>query len=130
MSKFMSEFHAELKQGSDIVRVMTGHLIYDSDLVGKILIKTGFETDYASVPRIPVIYALWGNRAHRGATIHDFLFRIDSVPNVSWMMANRVFLEVMKVRGKPWYIRYPMFWGVCAGSYGCYHKRLVDDEIG
>ena len=38
-------------------------------------VPTGFSCDFASVPRIPVIYALYGNRAHRPAVLHDYLCR-------------------------------------------------------
>ena len=129
MSKFLTELDPKLKKGSDWVWILQDFLIYESDLVGKITIKPGFETDLASVPRIPIVYALWGGRAHSEAVVHDYLFRLDAKPTVTFPEANKVFLEAMEVRGKSWYIRYPMYWGVCIGSYGCFHKRLVEDSI-
>ena len=129
MGKFITELDASLKPGTDNVWVLNSPLVYKSDLVGRIKAHAGFETDFASVPRIPVVYSLWGARAHREAVIHDYLFRKDSDPLVGFMAANRVFLEAMEARGKPWGIRYPMFWGVCIGAYGCFHKRVVGAKL-
>ena len=129
MSEFITELCVDLKPGSDKIWIPRSPLIYDSDLVGRIEVPTGFETDFASVPRVPIIYWLWGGRVHREAALHDYLFRKDSKPVVSFMVANAVFKEAMIVRGKPWYVVYPMYSGVVLGSYGCYHKRLVGDSI-
>ena len=125
MAKFLSELDVHLWAGQESEWVLNTPLIFDSDLIGRVEAPAEFKMDLASVPRVPIIYSIWGARAHCEGAIHDYLFRIDSKPEVSWCKANRVFLEAMKVRGKPWYVRYPMFWGVCIGSYPCYHKRNV-----
>ncbi len=99
---------------------------YRSDLLDcTILVPTGFQTDFASVPRIPVIFTLWGDRAHREAVIHDYLYRMDSEPVVSRKEADRVFLEAMKARGKPRYISQAMYRGVRVGGWAAFHKRTV-----
>lgn len=100
-------------------------LVYESDLVGRIEVPEGFYTDLASVPRVPLIYTLWGNRAHHEAVLHDYLYRVDAVPAATYDQANEVFLEAMKERGKGWWIARPMYWGVCLGGRGSYHKRKV-----
>ncbi len=100
--------------GPGTLTVHASDLIYESDIVGPVSVPAGFETDLASVPRLIVIYELWGNRCHREAVIHDYLYRIDSVPQASKLQADRTFLEAMKVRGKPFYIRWFMFAGVAA----------------
>lgn len=144
MSKFITELDVRLRDDCDSIFVLNTPLVYVSALL-KCTIKVpheyvtdinkgasyiqNFETDFASVPRIPFIYDAWGDRAHREAVIHDYLFRKDSIPVVSFMMANRVFLEAMECRGKPFYIRYPMFYGVCIGAYPSYHKRFVGDKL-
>ena len=126
---FKTDLFISLKQGSDRIYVLTEPLKYYSDIVGLIIVPAGFNTDFASVPRLPVIYSLWGDRAHREAVLHDYLFRKDAIPYASFMDANRVFLEAMKVREKPFYIRHPMFIGVCVGGYPSYHKRKVMDVL-
>lgn len=126
---FLTDLDAKLKDGSDSIWVICSPLIYYSPIAGIIEVPVGFETDFASVPRVPIVYALYGNRAHREGVVHDYLFRKGSIPRVSFMTANKVFLEAMDCRGKAFYVRYPMYSAVCAFSYPCYHKRNVEDKL-
>jgi len=87
-----------------------------------------FYTDLASVPRVPVFYVMWGARAHREAVLHDYLYRCDSVPVVSKSQADSCFLEAMKSTGKPFYVRWPMYWGVVLGGGHSYHRKKVRDK--
>jgi len=128
MSKFLTNLSVELKEDSR-VWIVTFPLIYASDLIDQVLVPEGFETDFASVPRIPLIYSMWGDRAHREAVLHDYLFRSDSLPETSFDVANEVFLEAMAACDKSWLVRYPMYWGVCLGSHGCFHRHKVGDSI-
>lgn len=129
MSEFKSELNIKLRPDSDKVYVLEQNLIYYSDLAGLIRVPAGFQTDFASVPRVPIVYLAWGSRAHREAVIHDYLYRFDATPTVSFSTANEVFLEAMKSRGKPFYIRYPMYLGVVLGGMLSYHKRRVADVL-
>jgi len=127
MSKFLTELDVRLKDNK--IWVLDSSLAYESNLVGKIEVPSRFETDFASVPRLPVIYLLWGDRAHREAVLHDYLYRMDSIPLVSFSTANKVFLEAMKIREKNWFVRWPMFLGVKFGGHSSYHKRKVSDSL-
>lgn len=51
-------------------------LIYESATVGMILVPRGYVTDFASVPRFPIIYLLFGGRSDEEATLHDFLYTV------------------------------------------------------
>ena len=125
MGMFITELKLENYYDTDWV--LTQPLIFVSNLAGKITVPEGFKTDLASVPRIPLIYALWGARSHYESCVHDYLFRSDSIPEVVFKVANKVFLEAMKSRLKPWWIRWPMYWGVCIGSALCFHVKKVFD---
>jgi len=128
MSQFITELDIRLK--GDNVWILEKPLLYYSSLLhSPIAVPEGFENDLASVPRLPFMFWFWGGRTHREAVIHDYLYRIDSNPVVSFSIANRVFLEAAKLRGKSWYVRWPMYWGVCLGGYWSYHKRLVEDKL-
>jgi hypothetical protein len=129
MSRFLTELCADLKPCSDNVWIIDKPLIYESDLVGIIVVPICFETDFASVPRVPIAYMAFGGRAHREAILHDYLYRSDSIPTVTFMQANKVFLEAMKVRGKSFFVRWAMYSGVVAGGYFSYHKKNVMDKI-
>jgi len=127
MSKFLTELDVRLRDNK--IWVLDSSLAYESNLVGRIEVPSRFETDFASVPRLPVIYLLWGDRAHREAVLHDYLYRMDSIPLVSFSTANKVFLEAMKIREKSWFVRWPMFLGVKFGGHSSYHKRKVSDSL-
>jgi len=129
-SEFLTDLDCRLKHGSDTVYVLLSELVYHSTLLGyDIHIPSEFETDFASVPRIPIVYSLWGDRAHREAVVHDYLYRIDSVPITDFDLANKIFLEAMTARNKPAYVRYPMYAGVCVGGKHSYHQRKVEDSL-
>ena len=134
-SQFLTELDIGLCPSNEGIWWLRTPLVYYSGLLKEEIvvppayIDVKFYTDLASVPRIPIIYELWGNRAHTEAVIHDFLFCKNSTPSVSFTMANRVFLEAMQVREKPFYISYPMFTGVMAFSYPSFHRRNVEDDL-
>ena len=128
MSQFLTELDVRLKD-DDKIWIILSPLIYESDILGRIEVPPPFETDFASVPRVPVIYLFYGDRAHRESVIHDWLFCIDSIPQATFDQANKVFLEAMIVRGKSELIRNGMYDGVCIGGMPYYHKRYVGDKL-
>lgn len=128
MAEFLTELVASLLW-DDKTWQLHEPLIYRSDIAGLIIAPAAFQCDFASVPRIPIIYELWGNRAHREAVIHDLMYCTDSFPLVSFGLANKIFLEAMVARSKPWYVRQPMYRGVQLAGYPHYHKRKVIDVL-
>ena len=83
-----------------------------------ITVPPGFETDLASVPRLPLTYMLFGGRARRSAILHDWLYR-DQWPR-KW--ADEVFLAAMEAEGVGWATRWAMYLGVRVGG-GAYYAR-------
>ena len=127
MSKFLSALDG--RSVDDKLWLLLSPLHYESDILGPIKVPLGFMTDFASVPRVPIAYMLFGDRAHRESVIHDYLYRTDSVPRATYSQANNVFLEAMKVRGKGYFVRYAMYWGVVLGGWTAYHKKRVKDKL-
>ena len=127
MSKFLTTLKVE-SITDDIWRLIEP-LEYDSDILGKIIVPARFYSDLASVPRIPIVFDLWGKRSHYEAVIHDYLYRIDSVPLATFEQANNVFYEAMRARGKSLEIAWPMFVGVSWGGLALFHKRHVKDIL-
>ncbi len=144
-SGFTTDLDVRLKEGSDGVWIVKSPLKYYSELLGRLLVVPMwfeteqppegaeelplFETDFASVPRVPFAYSLWGDRAHREAVLHDAMYRTDFPGNITFSQANSVFLEAMESTGKPWYIRYPMYAGVVTGGWFSYHKKAMRDKL-
>jgi hypothetical protein len=59
-------------------RVLTGFQISieTRNRMGYLTVPAGFTTDFASVPRVPFAYWLFGNVTHKPAVIHDYLYTI------------------------------------------------------
>ncbi len=112
MSGFLTNLDIQLID-EDTTWRLASPLVYLCDLLScRITVPAGFKTDLASVPRLPMIYAMWGDRVHREAVLHDYLYRAGAFPSVTFEMANQIFFEAMTSRGVSAWIRYPMYWAV------------------
>lgn len=61
-------------------------------------IQAGFQTDYASVPRLPFLFLVFGDYAHASATIHDYLCTLKRIPP---KVANEIFYRAMLAERVP-----------------------------
>lgn len=119
MSKYLNQLEVECIDdtancGRGIWQVV-GDFEYQSDLLGKsISIENGFLTDFASVPRVPFAYWLFGDTSHKAAVIHDWLFHHHEVCDEH--TANKVLLEAMEVEGVPAWRRDGIYAGVEIGG--------------
>lgn len=105
----MSEFLTNL----DVIQIgendwkLAQALIYASDVYGgKVEVPSGFRTDFASVPRVPLAYMVAGNTAQKASVPHDFLYQTHLCERA---MADLVFLEAMEVTGIPLWRRRIMY---------------------
>lgn len=111
MSRFVTELDVRLKDNGWI---LDSALVYYSDLLGEYIeVPKGFATDYASVPRLPLAYALFGNTNHKAAVLHDYLY---TTKPSSRKTADRIFLEAAKASGQPFFRRWMMYLGVRLGG--------------
>jgi len=53
---------------------LTDWLIYDSKNIGLIAVPPGYITDFASVPRLPIVYLIFGGFGDKEGVLHDFLY--------------------------------------------------------
>lgn len=84
---------------------------------GLIKIPAGYCTDFASVPRIPLVYATVGGKAVLPAIVHDYLY--DCWPTqLTRKHADQIFLEAMAAANDPTSLitRRLMYWGVRLGG--------------
>lgn len=122
-----------------------GRVVYelDQELVwndGKwlIIVPVGFNTDLASVPRLPIIYGLWGDRAHRGGVLHDYLYRVDCevfdiescnvIVSATRSFADDMFYKANKASDYGWHVYWPMWAGVRLGGWTAYHSLFVNSK--
>lgn len=76
-------------------------------------VPAGFTTDFASVPRFGIVYALFGDRGHASATVHDYLLVTGMVDRST---ADLVFAEALRAEGVVWGLRHFMYAGVRVGT--------------
>ena len=87
-------------------------LIYISNVLPRpVVVPPGFRTDFASVPRLPLVYWLFGHAADEAAVIHDFLYS-NFTKRVTREQADEVFAEASKVLGIARWRRGPMWLGI------------------
>ena len=95
---------------------LEGELIYQSDLIGEdgepvlVTVPDKSPTDLASIPRIfRLLFAK--NGRHRPAAVpHDHLCKLGL--DFPRRLADRIFMEAMKLVGVKRWKRYPMYWAV------------------
>lgn len=86
-------------------------LVYRSDVAAQTFtVPVGFETNFASVPRWPVIYMLCGGTSNEAAALHDYLY---SFPHpVTRPMADAVLREASEATCVSAWRRWLMWAGV------------------
>lgn len=129
MSRFLNRLSLDAADDSDAGRwVFTKDLHYMSDHLaalklaafpeGLVTIPAGFQTDFASVPRLPVVYWLVGGRATYASCVHDWLY---NKSGVSRKDADAVFYEAACIGGsKP--LSWLMWLGVRIGGSRYYQQ--------
>lgn len=87
-------------------------LVFESSRAGRVIcVPEGFVTDFASVPRLPIVFWLTGDTAHPAAVVHDYLYSRGELKREE---ADEILLEAMASVGVPAWRRYPMYWAVRA----------------
>ena len=98
--------------------ILTGDYVYQSALPESfpslVTVPAGFVTDLASIPRIARLAIPKNGRHRKAAVIHDYLCRLGL--NFSRRLADRIFLEAMKVCGVSAIQRRLMYWAVAANT--------------
>ncbi len=129
MSQFLNRLSLDAADNSDNgAWVFREDLHYSSDYLAKlnfpafpgglVTVPIGFKTDFASVPRLPLVYWLVGGRARYASCVHDFLY---NKSGVSRKDADAVFYEAACIGGsKP--LSWLMWLGVRAGGSSRYEE--------
>ena len=114
--RFLTPVFVRLER--DDTKTLLTDLHYESKVTGKTyVIPAGFNTDFASVPRLPVAFLLTGGTADRPAIVHDFLYRTGAEDRAT---CDAVFSEAMKATGVPAWRRKLMWLGVRIGGRGAH----------
>ena len=106
-SEFLTKLRDERVSLGTKDRLLLAPLVYYSELLADLVIApAGFVTDYASVPRAPFTYWLFGGIGDEAAVVHDFLYETGTVPRE---VADNVYLEALGAMAIPKWQRGPMW---------------------
>ena len=125
-AKFLTSLNITMKDGDENTWIVLHPFAYQSPVLeGIVVVPSGFETDFASVPRLPVVYVLSGNTAHKAAVIHDYLYSSGICTRAA---ADKVFFEAMGLSKVPFWRKALMYCGVRLFGGGYFKEK--QDEIG
>jgi hypothetical protein len=112
--------------GDDSFALTTDFYYASAHLDRIIKVPEGFRTDFASVPRLPLAYMLFGGVARKASVVHDFLYRKSGISRGD---ADAVFREAMEASGIGWFRRSSMWAGVRLFGWTAYTKEkgLTDE---
>lgn len=116
MNRFPNPLQAELLPDRKTWRLLATFSYLDPDH-GRIEVPADFETDFASVPRWPITFALLGQYGHAAAVLHDWLY---STGMHSRAEADRVLLNALRSSGIARWRAWLMWAGVRLGGASRY----------
>ncbi len=96
-ARFLSTLRTDRVGLASADRILLAPLVFSSELLDRyVVVPTGFVTDFASVPRAPFTYWLFGGVGDEAAVVHDFLYERGLVPREQ---ADDVYLEALEACG-------------------------------
>lgn len=118
MSRFLTDLKAEcIDDSANDYRgdwQLLAPLVYQSDVAGQVItVPTGFETDFESCPRLPVIFFLAGELTREAAVVHDYLYSTGIMPRD---VADAVLKEACQLTGVPAWRSWLIWAGVRVGG--------------
>lgn len=116
---FLTALHVTLIDAKPTWRVDRDLVYWSKQQKQVFTIQTGFKTDFASVPRLPLVYLLAGDTAQEAAVVHDWLYTTKTVDRKT---ADSIFLEAMQDTGIAWWRRRMMHAAVRAFGESAYDK--------
>ena len=111
-SQFKTACIVQVGDGSNSFRLVQ-ELVYYSEILGRdIVVPVGFDTDFASIPKL-LRWLIDVNGKHRkAAVVHDFLCVYGKSLDIPQRTTDAIFNEAMGVVEVRPTQRYPMYWGV------------------
>jgi len=109
---FLSKLEIENADNTDDGQwLLAAPLVYESPaLSGTVVtVPSGFQTDLASVPRVPIVFDLFGATSNEAAALHDYLYAAKTFPRAT---CDRLLREASAATGVPAWRRWPMWVGV------------------
>lgn len=139
MSKFLSNLLVEKigydKGGRALYRLLAP-LVYDSARFGVRIVPAGFVTNFASVPRLPVVFLVAGGRAEEEATLHDYEYTVREKSRgdcdeqfLESLQADKPYADEFK-KPTPGWLAWVMYEGVHLGGASAYAAETTVAQPG
>lgn len=78
--------------GRAVWELIDNPLVFESEQFGDVSVPIGFRTNYASVPRLPLVFLIAGERVHKEAALHDAEYTLHRLTREQ---ADALFLEAL-----------------------------------
>jgi hypothetical protein len=109
--------------------------IHTEDQTFEVIIRKGFLTDFASVPRLPFAYLLYGGIGNYAAVLHDGLYSASSLVTICDFdtemrfhpdreFCDEAFLAGLEARGISSWKAKPMYWAVRWKGEKYYQRKI------
>jgi hypothetical protein len=129
VSRFLTPLKVEKigydQDGRALYRLLA-RLVYLSDRFGRRVVPAGFVTNFASVPRLPVVFLVAGGRAEEEATVHDYEYTVREKSRddcdaqfLESLQADKPYATELK-KPTPKWLAYVMYEGVHLGGRSAY----------
>ena len=105
---FCTSLQVELQPNEKTWKLLSD-LVYDDEKFGLIGVPEGFITDFASVPRIPIVFDLVGDYGQAAASVHDYLYTYGTLSRKD---IDSIFHRALLDTGLDKFRSYVMFLGV------------------
>jgi hypothetical protein len=99
-AQFLSDCHVKIVDdatGRPVYELTQPFGFYSARIGAEVWVPEGFQTDFASVPALGMAL-IGGQPGDRAAIVHDYLIKSGQVHRT---VADRVFLEALRVSGVP-----------------------------
>lgn len=123
--RFLTPVYVRLER--DDTKTLLADVHYESAVTGKTyVVPAGFNTDFASVPRLPLAFLLTGGVGDRAAVIHDYLYRKGIEDRAT---CDKVFAEALEATGVAAWRRGLMWAGVRVGGRSAHKQTSPETTV-
>lgn len=123
MITYLTQLRGEVV--NDEVFMLTADFYVLLECIQEIVIPEGFITDFASVPRLPIVYLAVGNRGRKAAVLHDWLYY---TKRFSRKTADLYFYHALRESGVNWFYARAMYSAVRLAGGAFFNKPKEEKE--
>ena len=95
----------------------------------KITIDKGFQCDFCSIPRLPVVWLACSDLGQEAGLVHDHGYREGALPKMTRAEVDKLFFEILGECGVSWWKRYAMYKAVRMFAGSNWQKRKVNEPF-